>query len=392
MASRGLLLPADEEEVAEERKGHIIRSNPQGALLILTLVSVMNQIDRGILAVVIPSGLQCDIVKPTNQTDAPSDDFDDCINFSSLEQGLLTGIAFTAAHTALLLVRMALGIGEAGCNPISFSLISDYFKSERRAFALSVYLLGICELLPYIDIGGGASYFLGILNEDVGWRTTFLILAVPGLILVVVVVAFLREPQRGQNDSATLFFKSSQSIAQVYRCLVQNHVFLLLLCASSIRMSAGYSLGAWTATFYKDYHKKSGADIGLPIGLIVLFGGGSGALIGGWLGDRFIERSRGSKAYVAMASSLLAVPFTVGFLVVEKTQDSFVFLFLSYLFAEMWIGPSAAMVQNLFLAEMRSQASAVYGMANALIGSCGPLIIGAAIDDLKKKNHDEGDA
>ena len=69
------------------------------ALAVLTLVSILNQIDRAVLAVVIPADLQCDDgdsgdAAPRNHTTADSD----CISFSSLEQGLLTGPAFTATH------------------------------------------------------------------------------------------------------------------------------------------------------------------------------------------------------------------------------------------------------------------------------------------------------
>ena len=43
----------------------------------------------------------------------------------------------------LMLARVGVGVGEAGCTPPAHSLISDYFPAERRATALSIYALGV---------------------------------------------------------------------------------------------------------------------------------------------------------------------------------------------------------------------------------------------------------
>ncbi|MFM8356895.1 MAG: MFS transporter, partial [Gammaproteobacteria bacterium] len=42
----------------------------------------------------------------------------------------------------LVLARVGVGIGEAGCSPPAHSLIADYAPKEERASAMAVYLLG----------------------------------------------------------------------------------------------------------------------------------------------------------------------------------------------------------------------------------------------------------
>ena len=42
---------------------------------------------------------------------------------------------FAAGFISLLILRIGVGIGEAGVNPASHSIIADYFPPQRRAFA-----------------------------------------------------------------------------------------------------------------------------------------------------------------------------------------------------------------------------------------------------------------
>ena len=53
----------------------------------------------------------------------------------------LSSIAQSFVH--LFLIRCAVGIGEAGGNPPSHSLISDYFRKNERATALGIFQMGV---------------------------------------------------------------------------------------------------------------------------------------------------------------------------------------------------------------------------------------------------------
>src|SRR3984893_839250 len=55
------------------------------------------------------------------------------------------GCAMARSYTTLFLARMGVGIGEAGLNPASFSILSDLFLKERLGAAPSVVYIG--ELL-----------------------------------------------------------------------------------------------------------------------------------------------------------------------------------------------------------------------------------------------------
>lgn len=105
------------------------------------------------------------------------------VTIISLTTGLWSvAVAICAAaanFTQLLFMRMGVAIGEAGCYPPALSLISDYFDRSERPRAVAYYMLG-----PPLALVMG--YFsAGWLNEYYGWRTTFLLLGVPGVVLAV---------------------------------------------------------------------------------------------------------------------------------------------------------------------------------------------------------------
>src|SRR5690606_10036227 len=66
--------------------------------------------------------------------------------------------------TQLLLMRIGVGVGEAGCSPPAHSMISDIFPPQERVTAFSIYNTGMT-----LGMLGG---FLagGWLNEFFGWR------------------------------------------------------------------------------------------------------------------------------------------------------------------------------------------------------------------------------
>ena len=94
----------------------------------------------------------------------------------------------------LLLARIGVGVGEAGASPPSHSLISDYFPFEKRATALSIYALGI----PFGSMIG--NFVGGWGAEELGWRTTFVLVGLPGIAIALLILCTLREPPRGLSD------------------------------------------------------------------------------------------------------------------------------------------------------------------------------------------------
>lgn len=90
----------------------------------------------------------------------------------------------------LLLARIGVGVGEAGCTPAAHSLITDAVPAEKRASAMAFYGLGI-------PIGGLIGMVIGgTLNDFFGWRNAFLAVSIPGILFAFVLPFLLRDPGR----------------------------------------------------------------------------------------------------------------------------------------------------------------------------------------------------
>jgi MFS family permease len=107
--------------------------------------------------------------------------------------------------TQLLLARIGVGVGEAGCTPPAHSLISDMVPPEKRSSALAFYSLGIpVGTLLGMIIGG-------TLADRIGWREAFVIVGLPGVVLALVVWFVLKDPRRA--DAAAILRSKSQPAA-----------------------------------------------------------------------------------------------------------------------------------------------------------------------------------
>ena len=115
---------------------------------------------------------------------------------------IAAGVAVWSAFTALsglarqywqlLLCRSMVGIGEAAYSPAAQSLVADFFPSQGRALALGVFWGGLA-------VGGVGGIWLGGELEHVyGWRTAFLAVSVPGLLLAILTTQ-LRDPTREER-------------------------------------------------------------------------------------------------------------------------------------------------------------------------------------------------
>lgn len=110
---------------------------------------------------------------------------------------LLTGVPFfTRTLASFTLLRILTGIGVGGIYPITFSLISDYFREEHRASASA--WMGVAWAIGMM--GGPA--IAGYLTGAYGWRIAFIIAAAPNFPLVAAFALYARDPERGRTEAA----------------------------------------------------------------------------------------------------------------------------------------------------------------------------------------------
>ena len=107
---------------------------------------------------------------------------------------LTAGSGLARNFWQLFVVRLGVGVGEASCAPAAISLIGDLYRTQHRARATSIFMLGL-------PLGLGLSNYIGgTVAQQWGWRTALFIAAVPGL-LCAVAALFIREPARGMVEA-----------------------------------------------------------------------------------------------------------------------------------------------------------------------------------------------
>ena len=209
---------------------------------------------------------------------------------AALWSGMTVLCGTAQSFIQLLLYRMGVGVGEAGCNPPAHSLISDYFPREQRATALGIYSLGI-------TLGSLFGILLGgVIAEKLGWRWAFVIVGAPGILLALIVKLTLKEPERGAMEPANVRAKmldqktdlqAAPSLEEALNTMLTIKSYVLLTVSASITAFSGYALGLWIVDFVVRTHELNYSELTLPLALSIGIGGGIGTLCGGLATDAF---------------------------------------------------------------------------------------------------------
>ncbi|HEY2103227.1 MAG TPA: MFS transporter [Chthoniobacterales bacterium] len=210
---------------------------------------------------------------------------------------LLTAV--THNYTELLVRHTLVGIGEATFVTIAPTFVADLFSENIRGRILGVFYLAI-------PVGSAAGYLLGsYLAPTHGWRFPFYIAAAPGFILAVSIL-FLKEPERGQNDSVQGTPERTSILG-----LARNPAFLTATLGMAMMTFALGGIQVWMPQFLITERHYSLASANFDFGIVVVVDGILASLIGGWLGDYLLPRMKGSYYFVSAVSMALGIPFLI---------------------------------------------------------------------------------
>jgi len=212
------------------------------------------------------------------------------VSISIFIWSFMTAISGAAQNfVQLLLARIGVGIGEAGGNAPSQSMISDIFPPHKRATALGIYFTGV-------NIGIMFGFLLGgWLNEAFGWRMAFVmafvIVGVPGILLALVVRFTLVEPARGVVENKTVGSEPT-TFREVVSLLWKRRSFRHLAMGNALAALVVYGVSSWMASYMIRSHGMDTTELGLWLAMILGVGGGIGVLAGGFASDRLGVRDK----------------------------------------------------------------------------------------------------
>ena len=367
-------------------------------LALLTLIYVFNFIDRQIIGILSPS-IQKDLDLTYSQLGllkgvafalfytliglpiAWLADRYNRVNILSLSLAIwssftaLTGMANSFLFIAL--ARVGVGIGEAGGSPPSHSIISDLYPAQERGRALSIYALGI----PF---GIMFAYFAaGQLEENYGWRMTFVILGIPGIILAILTRLVLREPVRGaQENMRAGHVLPKVSFLTAAKTLASIPSWWAMCFGITMASFTSYSISAWQIDYLKPaFPDYSFVRLTTILGIFNGFIYGASTFLGGYIADKWARKSVRSYAYICIIAALGALPAVmVAFW--APTMGMHLMCTAVYLFfAGLYLGPSFSIAQTLAPINMRALSTALFFLVINLIAlGGGPSSIGILSD------------
>jgi MFS family permease len=281
----------------------------------------------------------------------------------------LTG--FATGFWSLFFCRVMVGVGEATLGPAALSLLSDYFPPRMRASVQSVYASGIA-------IGAGLAFFLGgWIGMRFGWRWAFLFLGFPGL-LFAVLVYLLKEQKRGRTEVTAPNYTSDD-----WKHLLQSRPLRYHYAGYALFAVAANSLSIWGPTFFTRAHGYSIQTLGIVAGLTSLTFGIPGTLLGGFLSDRLRRFGPGGRMRLGANAALLAIPFWIILLFSSSVPWLLVAQAILLALSLMWIAPSMADVHEITGPHLRGLGVGVflclvhivsYGIGSPLIGKLNDLL------------------
>ena len=293
---------------------------------------------------------------------------------------------FAGTFLQMMAARVTVGMGEAGFTAPASSLVADLFEPRRRASAMSIVMLGLPLGTLVGAIGGG------LVAQAHGWRTAFLVMGVPGLLVALLAWLLLREPPRGLVEGLAPSKKPVPPLSAVITHLLSVRTLRHVLIGGAVSGIGIQGVSQFMALlFTRLFHLPIGAA-GALFGLISGVSLSIGLLLGAMGTDRISHRDDRWTAW-GPAAALAVTPlfYLIGFNQ-SSVPAAAVLLMGGGVMAMVSYGPTLGLIANLTPVSMRASSAAVYGMCSALVGvGLGPTTVGFASDRLAALAFTAGD-
>lgn len=277
----------------------------------------------------------------------------------------------------LVLARVGTGIGEAGTGPASQTMISDLYAPPEQSKAQATYATGAnLGVLVAFSLGG-------FVAERLGWRAAFLLTGVPSLILAVLLFATLEDVQRGRSE-ALVDAAPAAPLRITLRQLWASKTFCFAALGACAICFTGYAVVGFFPAFLQRSHGMRIGEIGLIVALIVGVGGGLATYLSGYFADRMARRDIRWNLYIPAIAAFLPLPLApVCFLSHERTLALLAAIPILSVTAA-FIGPVIATIQRLVPLRMRATAVAILILVDNVVGlGLGPQFVGMLSDWLR---------
>jgi len=273
----------------------------------------------------------------------------------------------------LAVTRMGVALGEAGSLPASHAYLTQRYPPERRALALSMLSLAV-PLGNSIGLVAG-----GLLGREFGWRGTFVLMGLLGLLLAPLVFAVLKKAEPQVPISRV---EARDRPPGTFRDIGHNRSLTMILAGASLVAIGGYAAIAFVPAFLMRVHGLALHSVGVQYGLAAGAAGIVALLMTGWWSDRVVAQGATSPLNVVVVMILAVVPFSTLAFLVSDARLALALVTVGSVVPVAYLAPVVATLHRLVPESRRAQVSALMLLCTALVGGVGPLAVGVVSDML----------
>jgi MFS family permease len=207
--------------------------------------------------------------------------------------------AFCHSFGSLVFFRTLGGLGEAFYFPAAMALIGLYHSAATRSRAMALHQSSVYAG----TIGGGA--LSALIAQEHGWRNSFFIFGVAGVLLMLLLVIALRPSPQSRDANKS----NGTSFVGGVRNVLSNGFVLTLICVFMGANFVAVVFLTWLPTYlYTKFH-LSLANAGFSSTAYLQMASVTGVLLGGVLADRFTATLTGGRQLIQAVGLLMGVPF-----------------------------------------------------------------------------------
>jgi MFS family permease len=265
-------------------------------------------------------------------------------------------------YEQLLVTRALMGISEAFYIPAALALIADFHTGPTRSRAVGFHQMGI---YLGVIIGGFGGYAAD--NPTLGWRWAFEACGIIGIAYAMPVFLLLRNPARQTEVPAS----ARPSPAAAVRELLGTGSFVLLVLYFTLPALAGWVVRDWMPAILKAEFGIGQGLAGVSATVYWQTAAIVGAVVGGWLADRWMRKTERGRIYVSALGMSLIVPAMFGVGYAPETGMLWVAVAFLILFGLGWgffDSNNMPILCQIARPELRATG---YGIMNLVSISCG---------------------
>ncbi|PIK46631.1 hypothetical protein BSL78_16496 [Apostichopus japonicus] len=283
-----------------------------------------------------------------------------------------------------ILIRGAVGMGEASYVTIAGTIIGDLFVGNQRSRMLMVFYFAI-------PVGSGLGYIAGkgVATAFDDWRFALRFTPVFGIICVILIILILREPNRGQAETGNQAMSNTNYVTDL-RALFKNPSYIFSSLGLTCQCWVVGALALWAVKTLEFAYTLQGLDnssVSYVFGIVTCISGFVGVALGTSFAQYLRKFNPRADPLVCAFGMLSGAPFLFLGILVADQNVTVAWIFI--LFSETLLFLNWALIPDILLYILiptrRATGNAVQMLMSHLLGDAlSPWIVGFVSDRIRE--------